>query len=47
VNGSINTDALPPGSNTMEQESVIIQVEFNKEEEAVVFKRYFDGTKAI
>jgi hypothetical protein len=30
-----------------EQESVIIQVEFNKEEEAEVFKRYFDGTKAI
>ena len=30
-----------------ELESVIIQVEFSKEEEAEVFKRYFDGRKAI
>jgi hypothetical protein len=29
------------------QESVIIQVEFNKDEEAEVFKRYFDGRKTI
>ena len=31
----------------LEQESVIIQVEFIKEEEAELFKRYFDGRKAI
>jgi hypothetical protein len=30
-----------------EQESVIIQVEFNKKEEAEVFKRYLNGRKAI
>ena len=29
------------------QESVIIQVEFDKDEEAEVFKRYFDGRETI
>jgi hypothetical protein len=29
------------------QESVIMQVEFNEDEEAEVFERYFDGRKAI
>jgi hypothetical protein len=29
------------------QESVIIQVNFNNEEEAEVFKRYFDRTRTI
>jgi hypothetical protein len=29
------------------QESVIMQVEFKEEEEAEIFKRYFDGRKAI
>jgi hypothetical protein len=29
----------------LEQESVIIEVEFNEEEEAEVFKRYFDSRR--
>jgi len=31
----------------LEQESVIIEVEFNNEEEAEIFKRYFHGREAI
>ena len=31
----------------LEQESVIIEVEFKEEEEAEIFKQYFDGAKTI
>jgi hypothetical protein len=31
----------------LEQESVIIHVEFNNEEEAQIFKQYFDRTNTI
>ena len=31
----------------LEQESVIIEVEFKEEEEAEIFKRYFDRAKTI
>ena len=48
MRGWLNSHSCAPSSfkYDLEQESTIIHVQFNKEEEAEVFKRHFDGSES-